>query len=199
MLVTELDGIGPMSLVPTLQTGAMSTPQTLTPEEGFVLSRVDGRTTLGEVCLLVPFPRAETATIIRRLWHSGVVAFAGLTPPVAVAPPTPVAPTPVPVVAALNEDGSLTVELRQRIDDFFLALDQKDAFGLLEVERTADDRTIRRAYFKLSKEFHPDRFFGKPIGEYRDRLAAVFRALKSAHALVETADRRTAYIESLSS
>ncbi len=224
MAAPELEGIGPASLVPTLKLdGAMPA---LTPEEGFLLSRVDGRTALGDLCLLVPFPREQTVSMLRRLWESGVLVIAGRSPPTRTPPPPAPTPTPPPPPTTLDPQfetvpakaaktktgtqpalpatplvdesgGSLSVEQRRRIDAFFAALDEKDAFALLEIDRTADEKTIRRAYFKLSKEFHPDRFFGKQIGAYKDRVATIFRAIKSAQELLEDASRRAAYLDSL--
>ena len=72
----------------------------------------------------------------------------------------------------------------QRIDEFFTALGSRDAFELLEIVRTSDKREIKRAYFKLSKELHPDRFFGKNLGPYRERLSRIFQSIKAAFELL---------------
>jgi DnaJ-class molecular chaperone len=91
----------------------------------------------------------------------------------------------------------LTEVQARRIDDFFAALERRDAFDLLEVSRAADKKEIKRAYFKLSKEFHPDRFFGKNIGPYRERLSKIFQSIKSAFELLSDDARRSAYLESV--
>jgi DnaJ-class molecular chaperone len=90
----------------------------------------------------------------------------------------------------------LTVEQARRIDDFFSGLDHRDAFELLEVDRTADKKEIKRAYFKLSKEFHPDRFFNKSLGPYKERLSKIFQSIKAAFELLSDDERRAAYLES---
>jgi DnaJ domain len=149
-------------------------------EEGFVLSRVDGRLTVGEICLLVPFEAEVTAGILTRLARAGAVEIPG---------------SEVRAEARL-EGLELTAEQARRIDDFFATLGERDAFELLEVTPDADKKEVKRAYFKLSKEFHPDRFFGKNIGPYRERLSKIFQSIKAAFDLLSDDDRRTAYLES---
>ena len=39
---------------------------------------------------------------------------------------------------------------------------------------------VKRAYFAASKELHPDRFYGKDIGPYRDKLSDIFAQLTRA-------------------
>jgi hypothetical protein len=77
----------------------------------------------------------------------------------------------------------LTPEQRRRVDEVFARLESGDPFVLLELPQGAaqvDRRAVQRAYFRLSKEFHPDRFFKKRLGPYRQRIAAVFQALTEA-------------------
>jgi DnaJ-class molecular chaperone len=96
----------------------------------------------------------------------------------------------------MMEGLELTVEQARRIDEFFGGLDQRDAFELLEVEPSTDKKEIKRAYFKLSKEFHPDRFFNKNIGPYKERLSKIFQSIKAAFELLSDDERRAAYLES---
>src|SRR5262249_20176547 len=57
----------------------------------------------------------------------------------------------------------------------------------------SDKREVKRAYFKLSKEFHPDRYFGKELGPFRDRVGDVFKALSQAADFLSDDGRRTEY------
>ncbi|MBI5479806.1 MAG: DnaJ domain-containing protein, partial [Deltaproteobacteria bacterium] len=56
---------------------------------------------------------------------------------------------------------------------------------------------IRRAYFRLSKEFHPDRYYGKDLGSYREMLGAVFKDISEAFATLADDSRRQAYVMKL--
>ncbi len=259
-------GLGPDTLVPRVVSAALKQLQ-VGAEEGFVLSRVDGNTTVGEICLLVPFDADVTVTILKALRRMGAIDVPGAQPmvaepapsaaarkatpaagtataasrpaPTAAAPrastpaagiatprattpaagtaataarkttpaagiaaaapatiattaPTTTAAAPSPLVAGLE----LTIDQAERIDGYFASLDDKDAFELLEVTRAADKRAIKRAYFKLSKEFHPDRFFGQNIGPYKERLSRIFQSVKAAFELLSDDTRRAAYEQS---
>jgi hypothetical protein len=228
----SFEGLGPETLVPTLgrplaQLGALG----LSADEGFVLSRVDGKTSLGSICQLVPFAPAVTARILLRLFELGAIEVPGVARPQPKAqpppspPPQPSAPlqagkrrrdpTPTqpfklvgasrgaagpPRAAAPPPSGpiELSPEQMRRIDEFVAALGTRDAFQLLDIDRKADERAVKRAYFKLSREFHPDRFFGKNLGEYGERLSRAFQAIKAAFELLSDAERRAAYEESAS-
>ena len=78
-----------------------------------------------------------------------------------------------------------------------VALDAKvakvDHYGLLEVDRDADRKTIKRAYFRLAATFHPDRFFGKKLGSVRESLERIFHRLTEAHDTLTNPSLRTAY------
>jgi len=201
----ELPGLGPASLVPRLaKLGAAELARlaALGAEAGFVLSRVDGVTTLGQICMLMPFDEAHTVSLLRRLWEEGALELPGRArPSPAQAAPTPkAAPKPAPPPAPPPADEGevdLTPDQRARINAVFAELDTRDAFSLLGVERSDDAKEIKRAYFKLSKEFHPDRFYGKQLGPYKDRLTKIFQALRAAFDLLSDPDRRRAYEESL--
>lgn len=198
-------GLGPDTLVPLPKPSALAGLK-LDVDEGFVLSRVDGKLTVGEICLLVPFDAEVTATILAQLAKVGALDIPGAEPPAAPPPPTPQPPMPATPVAPTQRppttghpmmDGlDLTQEQARRIDEFFTSLATRDAFELLEIDRIADKKEIKRAYFKLSKELHPDRFFGKNIGPYRERLSKIFQSVKAAYELLSDDARRIAYLDS---
>jgi hypothetical protein len=197
----SFQGLGPDTLVPVLKPSALAGLK-LGANEGFVLSRVDGKLTVGQICLLVPFDAEVTATILAQLARLGALDIPGAVLP--KAPAAPVAPQPPPKpepratpVAEQVAGLDLTTDQARRIDEFFESLGSRDAFELLEITRTSDKKEIKRAYFKLSKELHPDRFFGKNIGPYRERLSKIFQSVKAAYELLSDDSRRTAYLDSV--
>lgn len=190
-----VSGLGPETLVPKSRPGAFANMK-LSAEEGFVLSRVDGRTTVGQLVLLVPFEAEVTVVILKQLVKLGAIEIPGAD--ISVGLPALQPEVPASTMGDSLLDGiDLTVEQARRIDDFFAGLERKDAFELLETTREADKKEIKRAYFKLSKEFHPDRFFGKHIGPYGERLSRIFQSVKQAFELLSDDTRRKAYLESV--
>jgi hypothetical protein len=190
------EGLGPGSLVPQRGTLPLDDPR-IGMEEGFVLSRVDGRTSLEEICLLVPFPEPVTMVILRRLWELGAMEVPGVARQ--IVPPPKKEPPPAAPAPARTTESTLAIlpEVQKRIDDFFASLERRNAFELLEIDRGADAKAVKRAYFKLSKEFHPDRYYGKELGDTRDKLTKIFQAVKAAFELLSDDARRRAYEESV--
>lgn len=91
-------------------------------------------------------------------------------------------PDPSPEeLRALSEQNVLSDQVRRKILAMARLLDQRDPYILLGVPHGADKQTLKRAYFKLSKEIHPDRFYGKQLGMFAERLSTVFEALSRAY------------------
>jgi DnaJ-like protein len=99
-------------------------------------------------------------------------------------------PDPTPAeLAALAENIGLADGTRRRILAMARLADGRDPWALLGVPAGADARHLKRAYFKLSKEIHPDRYFGQRLGSFTERLPAVFEALSRAYARLTGPER----------
>jgi molecular chaperone DnaJ len=62
-----------------------------------------------------------------------------------------------------------------------------DFYELLEVERTADDKTIKSSFRRLAMRFHPDRNPGDDSAEAR------FKQINAAYAVLSDPQKRAAY------
>lgn len=96
--------------------------------------------------------------------------------------------TPIEL-AALREDIVLDDTTRRLILAMARLADGRDPWALLGVPAGADPRHLKRAYFTLSKEIHPDRYFGQRLGTFSARLPFVFEALSRAYARLTSPDR----------
>ena len=92
-------------------------------------------------------------------------------------------------LAALAEDVPLEDRSRRRILAMARLADGRDPWALLGVPAGTDARQLKRAYFRLSKEIHPDRYFGQRLGSFSERLPFVFEALSRAYARLTSPDR----------
>lgn len=208
----------------------------LSPVEGFLFSRVDGKLSVEELTEQTGLDAATVQAAITRLSELGAlegearaaapVALPPLpNPQVAVAvrdvdvaarPPIPrdepddsessgsfIAPRTREIAAAelarrdAAEDASarcdLEPERRRHILDLYARLDGIDHYTLLGVPRTADKKSVKRAYMRTAAEYHPDRFFGRALGPYGAKLERIFSRLTLAHDVLVTADRRARY------
>lgn len=92
-------------------------------------------------------------------------------------------------IAALREDVALDERIRRRILAMARLADGRDPWALLGVSAGADPRALKRAYFKLSKEIHPDRYYGQRLGSFVHRLPFVFEAMSRAYGRLTSPER----------
>jgi hypothetical protein len=85
-------------------------------------------------------------------------------------------------LAALREDVPLDDRTRRVILAMARLADGRDPWALLGMPQGADAKLLKRAYFKLSKEIHPDRYYGQRMGSFTERLPSVFEAMSRAYA-----------------
>ena len=95
--------------------------------------------------------------------------------------------------AALVETGlELGEPVRRRILAMLRVLPRHDPHALIGVPKGSDPRTLKRAYFALSKEIHPDRYYGKALGSFTSRMTLVFEEASRAYARLTGSDKARA-------
>jgi len=161
-----------------------------------LLSRIDGHTSwtlLRQIGGLAP---DEVDRCIERWMSEGVVEIDESKSASAEVPATVEEPKvdaePVDYASDPRIDTALdiTPELQAQILEFSASLD-KPYFELLDVPRDADAKQIKRAYFSLSKVYHPDRYFRANLGDYTVRLEQIFRKLVEAYELLSDPNTRS--------
>ncbi len=219
----EIPELGSSQLAPRQNTEFSPGPG-FTTEEYFVWSRLDGRTSLREVILMVGLGIEKTIVILRKLRRSGALLLPGETPGALAAALKAAAAAEAAAEAAvaaeqaekerelpdlgaltpeeertLSEDVGLQDREKRRIIQMMRLVAGSDYFALLGVGQGADKRDLRRAYFRLSKEFHPDRHYKTRLGTFKPLLNIIFETATEAFEVLSDDARRTGYLKSLSS
>src|SRR5262249_41751693 len=57
----------------------------------------------------------------------------------------------------------------------------------------ADKKAIKRAYFGLAAEFHPDKFFRKRLGSFKAKMETIFGRVTEAHDTLTDKEKRAEY------
>lgn len=168
--------------IPRLAPGWDPAACSLSPAEGFLLSRIDGETPWELLLEIGGLPPEEVERHLRRWISEGMLV---LVEPGDQARREAEAGRPPEEgrEGAIDPRLDLPVEAQRQILEFESSLD-RPYHELLGVERDADERSIKRAYFLLSRQFHPDRYFRHDIGDFAKRLERIFKKLVEAYELL---------------
>lgn len=179
---------------------------TLSPTDGYVLSRVDGTVSAREVIQLIPLDQGDTQRSLFGLLCTGIIEYTTevrrpVAPPptrplpvrAPEPPPPPAPPPPAPPEPARAEADVEREARRREIIDAFEGLKQRDHFELLGIDRTAKEAQVKEAYFRLAKRFHPDVHHDPALADLRDKLEPVFIRLGEAYEVLRHAERRRSY------
>lgn len=208
-------------------------------EEFFLLSRVDGSMTVGQLCKTSGLGTDKTIECLRKLHQYGLVNL-GEDQPVVDSSDTTASPTEPQhsrdeSSSASSDDGQsdntdrapadLGEVIRTRfpvaVDDFafdqqlleqsvelgddfkrevlfvYEQLEDVNHYELLGVDSEAGRRDLRKAYFRMSKRYHPDRFYQKILGDYESMIEAIFQRVTSAYQTLTNERKREEYDQSL--
>jgi tetratricopeptide (TPR) repeat protein len=192
---------------------------TLSPTDGYVLSRIDGSLSAREVIQLIPTPAEETLRSLFGLLCTGVIEYLDLpprlpqkqqarpaarpaAPPATVAqPPAPVAAAaapaapaaPAPVTPAAAAAAADSAARRQEIVEAFEGLTTRTHFEVLGIPRASSETQVKEAYFRLARRFHPDVHHDLTLADLKDKLEAVFIRLGEAYEVLRNARSRSSY------
>ena len=184
--------------IPRLAPGWDPSGCVLSPAEGFLLSRIDGRTPWAVLLQIGGLAPDEIESCLNRWMEEGIVQLTDVADLGGGVPQNGQKARPAPVDAAstgeakgsgavsegaIDPELDLSVDLQRRILEIESNLEQP-YHALLGVERDADARAIKRAYFELSRQFHPDRYFRRQIGDYAPRLERIFKKVVEAYELL---------------
>jgi len=171
--------------------------------EGYVLSRVDGRTSIAEIATMTGMALVDAVKVVEKLHELGAVEIPGRTPP-----PPPKEVTPAPPQAAvrpipnatydlseLDQPTDIEREVRKQILDLYYVLDDLDHYQLLGISRDASRKEVKTAYYGLAARFHTDRYFGKNLGVFKQKMELLFGRITLAHDTLASKERRTEYDE----
>ena len=200
---------------------------TLTPADGYVLSRIDGTLSARELLQVIPLAPEDTMRSLFGLLSTGVVEFLPLPPkappkpdtrPVgqsakAVGAPLPTAPAAPPRAgarrrrprprrqpAALNDAAAKAREARrQQVLEAHDGLNAKNHFEVLGIPKASSEAQVKEAYFKLAKKFHPDTHHDPALADMRDKIEVIFIRLGEAYEVLRNPRTRGNYEADLAS
>jgi len=171
----------PEEQIPRLVDGADVRAHEISGQDAFVYSCIDGVLNVEDIADVTVLSPEEARKSIARLIALELAEW--------IAPKASSAPPETEVVP----DVEISEELQKRIHETFHRVNKLNHYQLLGVSIDAERAEIRKAYFALSKTFHPDAYFGKRLGPYKAQMEVIFRKATDAYEAVGRPKKREAY------
>jgi len=148
-------------------------------------------------------PATATVPGIPPMTAPRVPAINPLVPSIAPAVPSvaPMAPPPPPV-GALSPPPPPSAAKGPGLDANQLAdlasrcakLDQSDYFEVLLLERTATPADIKKAFYRESRTYHPDRFFHIDDKQLKEQVHELYKRVTEAYYVLRDDTKRKKYL-----
>lgn len=89
-------------------------------------------------------------------------------------------------------------DLSKKVHDYFNKIQKANALEVLGLSGKPTLDEVKSAYFRLAKEFHPDRYYDKPE-VIKFKAQEIFKRIQDAYSKLETKDKLKEYLEMLES
>jgi curved DNA-binding protein CbpA len=165
----------------------------LTPQEAYVLSRIDGVLDVDSLLSIAGGTRSIASKVVYALLSCGLVEWKSDGRPRRETTGTP-ATLNVEVASA---SAPASPDHAALVKNTWRRIDWLSHYDLLGVPREASAEQIRRAYFERSRLFHPDLAHRPDLAGLGKELGAVFERLKVAHDTLADGTAREEYDRSL--
>ena len=194
--------LGDARRVASLSTDPMSRYQylPLTPQEAYLLSRIDGSLDLDSLLKIGGPSRNATAKTLYALLSCGIVEWRkeGAVPQAAAGGGFErlnvevASPGPAPSPASDRAPGHAEL-----VKNTYRRIDWLTHYELLGVPPSSGDEQISQAYFERSRLFHPDLRHREDLTGLEKELTTVFERMKSANETLSDPQKRADYDSSL--
>ncbi len=179
------DGFFPMEAILDYSADPMDLFQDIRLEEKDkeILFLIDGSRTIGEILSLAPLDNFRTLKILHGLLSARIIE--------------------------IREKGQtedkickdtlkrLEVELDsafiEKVEELHDRLDSTNYYDVLGITKSATLNEVKEAYYKKTKEFHPDRHFYLPSETLKNKLNALFSFLTKAYKTLSDQELRKEY------
>lgn len=165
----------------------------LTPQEAYVLSRIDGLLDVDGLLSIAGGTRSVASKVLYALLSCGLVEWKTDAVRERESIGTPASLN----VEVANESPPASPGHADLVRKTWRRIDWLSHYDLLGVRRDASAEDVRRAYFERSRLFHPDLAHRSDLAGLDRELSAVFERLKVAHDTLADAAARAEYDSSL--
>jgi curved DNA-binding protein CbpA len=162
----------------------------LSPQDTRILSLVDGKRTVNQLIEEAKTNSFDVMKTLYILWSTGFI---------------------VEKKAGDDYDGGETItveeilgnvkeeeeELREKVDDLYQRLPDMTPAEILQATESTGANEIKKTYYRMAKEFHPDRIFGLEDDGLKKKVTVIFDALTKAYDTMKDEVKRAEFFDAL--
>lgn len=101
-------------------------------------------------------------------------------------------------MSGLGTEQPIDEQLRRKILDDYRRVMEADYFEALGITRQCNGPEVRRAYYRLAKEYHPDRFLGSGLSrEMSTKINEMFQYITQAYTVLSDPESHSDYLDEL--
>jgi tetratricopeptide (TPR) repeat protein len=158
----------------------------------YLLDAIDGQTDPEGLSERLGIPLDTTEEMLHELLRLQLIELGAEN--AAAVPKAPVATRiKTPATPETRTLSGVGPTVRAQLDALWLTLDELNHYEMLGIPAAASGEHIRRRFFELGKIFHPDTYYGRPLGDDLRKLERVFARLSEAYAALSREKSRTEY------
>jgi tetratricopeptide (TPR) repeat protein len=158
----------------------------LTAEEKDILEKINGTDTAEMILRTLTIPADQFWKSLYLFYCLGVVDLPGQGEE---APPPDIKSRFQPTDASRKD---LPREIAEVLA-FRDTLPAMTLYQILDIQKTAADEDVKKAYFQMARKFHPDRFDRKVVTEFKVQIDEVFDGITNAYRVLSNKESRRVY------
>ena len=149
-----------------------------------ILSSINGSRTLKEILELSPLSDFETLKTVSAFLRIGITTIKKQDD----------IPSPVSADDVLESQVDETpAEFLAKVEELYAKCESAEYYDFLNIGREAASEEIQKAYYELSKQFHPDRHFSFPEHDIKGKLIEIYAYATEANAILSDPEKREIY------
>jgi len=162
----------------------------LEEKEREVLFLIDGRRTIQEILSLSPLDNFRTLKILYGLLSTKIIEYKE---------ENKIKECKLGELIMKEPEGEIDAAFVEKVEGIYNKLNSINYYDILGINENASPDEVRGAYYKKTKEFHPDRHFQLPTGTLKNKLISLFSFLTKAYETLSDQEMRLEYNKNLSS
>ncbi|MDP2753118.1 MAG: DnaJ domain-containing protein [Nitrospirota bacterium] len=153
-----------------------------------ILSLIDGKRNIHEILSISPLDNFQTMKTLYALLSTRIIELKekGLTED--------------KTYEEIMKEPEIKVDSAfiEKVEDLYKRIEITDYYGIFGIEKWATMDKIKKAYYKVAKEFHPDKHFYLPSETLKNKLNMIFSQITDAYKILSDPKMRREYDQNLS-